>query len=57
MAYPPLLRPPAALLGLVFPLFLALLVGIFGVIHHILGEHQSCDMQQSDGLQLDVQVF
>lgn len=57
MAYPSLLCPPAALLGLVFLLFLALLVGVLGVIDHILREHQSGDVQQSDGLQLDVQIF
>lgn len=53
MAYPPLLRPPAPLLPFVL-LLLALLVRIFGVIDDILGQHQSGDMKQSDGLQLDV---
>lgn len=57
MAYPSLLSPPASLLGLVFLLFLALLVDVFGIVDHILREHQSGDVQQSDGLQFDVQAF
>lgn len=51
------LGPSAFLFGLVLLFLFALLINIFCIIDNILGEHQSCSMQQPNIPEFDVQVL